>query len=82
MSNLAAYRSVGFIIGLSLQSTFVALREAIDQNNLEGLPPDGNWKFYIPNLAVMSSGQETIFTVCSFPNLRNDNPLVIYVCHP
>jgi hypothetical protein len=80
LSNLAAYKSVGFIIGLSLQSTFVTLREAIDQNNLEGLPPDGNWKFYIPNLAVMSSGQESIFTVCSFPNLRNDNPLVIYVC--
>jgi hypothetical protein len=82
LSNLAAYKSVGFIIDLSLQSTFVALREAIDQNNLEGLPPDGNWKFYIPNLAVMSSGQESIFTVCSFPNTRNDNPLVIYVCLP
>jgi hypothetical protein len=80
-SNLAGYKSVGFIIGLPLQSTFVALRDAIDQNNLEGLPTEGNWKFYIPNLAVMSSGQESIFTVCSFPYLRNDNPLVIYACH-
>jgi hypothetical protein len=82
LSNLAAGKSVGFIIGLSLQSTFVALREAIDQNNLEGLPADGSWKFYIPNLAVMSSGQESFFTVGSFPYLRNDNPQIIYVCRP
>jgi hypothetical protein len=62
LSNLDAGKSVGFIIGLSLQSTFVALREAIDKNKLESLPP-GNWKFYIPNLGAMSSGQEAIFTV-------------------
>jgi hypothetical protein len=81
LSNLAAGTSVGFIVDLSLQSTFEALREAIDENNLEGLPPDGNWKFYIPNLAVMSSVQESLFTVGSFPHLGNDNPGVIYVCH-
>jgi hypothetical protein len=82
MSNLAAGKSVGFIVGLSLQSTFVALREAIDTNKLEGLPPAGNWKFCIPNLGVMSSDQESLFTVGSFPYLGDDNPRVIYVCHP
>jgi hypothetical protein len=82
LSNLAACKSVGFIVGLSLQSTFVTLREAIDTNNLDGLPPAGTWKFYIPNLAVMSSGQESIFTVGSFPYLGDDNPRVIYVCRP
>jgi hypothetical protein len=78
--NLAAYKGVGFIIGLSLRSTFVALREAIDQNNLEGLPPDGNWKFYIQ--LVMSSGQESILHGLLVPNLENGNPVVIYVCLP
>jgi hypothetical protein len=82
LSNLAAGKSVGFIIGLSLQSTFVALREAIDTNNLEGLPPAGTWKFFIPNLAVMSSDQESVFTVGSLPYLGDDNPRVIYVCRP
>ncbi len=82
LSNLAARKSVGFIIGMSLQSTFVALREAIDTNDLEGLPPAGTWKFFIPNLAFMSSDQESIFRIGSFPSLGDGNPRVIYVCRP
>jgi hypothetical protein len=77
VSNLGACQNVGFIIGLSLQSTFVEVREAIDKNALDGLP--AGWKFYIPDLAVMSSSQESSFTVGSFPYLGNDNPRVIYV---